>query len=200
MTIDRHAQLKALQLHGMAAAWQEWRVEFAAGQRPVMPEVWLDRLIAAEQADRHARSLNYQLHVAKLPHHRDLVDFDWAESLLEKAHIEQLATSSFMDQANNLIFVGGTGTGKTHVASALAVAAIHQGKRVRFYTAVDLVNQLEKEKQLGKTGSLAKRLGQIDAVIIDELGYPAYFMCLSKFLQDGDTSLNQVCCADKWRP
>ena len=100
-----------------------------------------------------------------------MIHFDWEESLLEKAHIEQLATSRFMDQANNLIFVGGTGTGKTHVASALAVSAIHQGKRVRFYNAVDLVNQLEKEKQLGKTSSLAKRLGQIDAVIIDELGY-----------------------------
>ena len=77
MNIDRHAQLKALQLHGMAAAWQEWRVEFAAQQKPVMPEVWLDRLIAAEQSDRHARSLNYQLHAAKLPHHRDLIHFDW---------------------------------------------------------------------------------------------------------------------------
>ena len=171
MTIDRHAQLKALQLHGMAAAWQEWRVEFTAQQKPVMPEVWLDRLIAAEQSDRHARSLNYQLQAAKLPHHRDLIHFDWEESILDKARIEQLATSSFMDQANNLIFVGGTGTGKTHVASALAVSAIHQGKRIRFFNAVDLVNQLEKEKQLAKAGSLAKRLIQIDAVIIDELGY-----------------------------
>jgi DNA replication protein DnaC len=171
MNIDRHAQLKALQLHGMAAAWQEWRVEFTAQQKPVMPEVWLDRLIAAEQSDRHARSLNYQLHAAKLPHHRDLIHFDWEESILDKTRIEQLATSSFMDQANNLIFVGGTGTGKTHVASALAVSAIHQGKRIRFFNAVDLVNQLEKEKQLAKAGSLAKRLIQIDAVIIDELGY-----------------------------
>ncbi|MBM4208248.1 MAG: hypothetical protein FJ190_09625 [Gammaproteobacteria bacterium] len=81
MVIDRHAQLKVLQLHGMAAAWQEWRVEFASQQRPVMPEVWLDRLIAAEQSDRHARRLNYQLHLAKLPHHRDLVEFDWPERL-----------------------------------------------------------------------------------------------------------------------
>jgi DNA replication protein DnaC len=155
----------------MAAAWQKWRVEFAAQQKPVMPEVWLDRLIAAEQSDRHARSLNYQLHAAKLPHHRDLIHFDWTESILDKTRIEQLATSRFMDQANNLIFVGGTGTGKTHVASALAVSAIHQGKRIRFYNAVDLVNQLEKEKQSGKAGALAKRLIQMDAVIIDELGY-----------------------------
>ena len=171
MSIDRYAQLKTLHLHGMAAAWQEWQIEFALQNKPVIPEVWLDRLIAAEQADRQARSLNYQLHAAKLPHHRDLIDFEWTETPLEKARVQQLATTTFMDQANNLILVGGTGTGKTHLATALAVAAIHQGKRVRFYNAVDLVNQLEKEKQLGKAGSLAKRLIQMDAVIIDELGY-----------------------------
>jgi len=171
MRIDRSAQLKALHLHGMAAAWQEWQVEFSGLHKPVMPEVWLDRLIVAEQADRQARSLNYQLRVAKLPHHRDLIHFDWAETPLEQARIEQLATGGFMDQANNLILIGGTGTGKTHIAIALAIAAIHLGKRVRFYNAVDLVNQLETEKQLGKVGSLAKRLIQIDAIVIDELGY-----------------------------
>ena len=171
MRIDRSAQLKALHLHGMAAAWQEWQIEFNSQHKPVMPEVWLDRLIVAEQADRQARSLNYQLRIAKLPHHRDFIHFDWAETPLEQARIEKLATSGFMDQANNLILVGGTGTGKTHIAIALAIAAIHLGKRVRFYNAVDLVNQLEKEKQLGKAGSLAKRLVQIDAIVIDELGY-----------------------------
>jgi len=171
MTIDRHAQLNALHLHGMAAAWQEWQAEGSAQQKPVMPEVWLDRLIAAEQADRKARSLNYQLHAAKFPHHRDLIHFDWTENPLDKGRIEQLATGEFMAQANNLIFVGGTGTGKTHLAVALAVSAIHQGKRVRFHNAVDLVNLLEKEKRLGKSGSLAKRFIQIDAVILDELGY-----------------------------
>ena len=171
MSIDRYAQLKTLHLYGMAAAWDEWRTEFSAQQKPVMPEVWLDRLIAAEQADRQARSLNYQLKAARFPHHRDLIHFNWKESPLEQAHIEQLATASFMDQANNLILVGGTGTGKTHLATALAVSAIHHGKRIRFYNAVDLVNQLEKEKQLGKAGNLAKQLIQMDAVILDELGY-----------------------------
>ena len=76
-----------------------------------------------------------------------------------------------MDQAYNLILVGGTGTGKTHLATALGIAAIHQGKRVRFFNAVDLVNQLDKEKQQGKAGNLAKQLVAIDAVILDELGY-----------------------------
>lgn len=171
MSIDRALRLKDLHLYGMAAAWSEWRAEYSGQQKPVMPEVWLDRLIEAEQADRQARSLSYQLKAARFPHHRDLMSFDWQETPLEQARIEQLATAGFMEQAINLILVGGTGTGKTHLATALGVAAIHQGKRVRFYNAVDLVNQLDKEKQLGKVGNLAKRLTHSDAVILDELGY-----------------------------
>ncbi|MDD4966379.1 IS21-like element helper ATPase IstB, partial [Halothiobacillus sp.] len=85
--------------------------------------------------------------------------------------IEQLAQGSYLDTAHNLILVGGTGTGKTHLATALGVAAIHQGKRVRFYNAVDLVNLLDKEKQQGKAGNLARQLTLIDVVILDELGY-----------------------------
>ena len=169
MSIDRLGQLKALHLYGMAAAWAEWQAE--PRQQPVIPEVWLDRLIAAEQADRHARRLRYQLTSAHFPIHRDLLGFDWAETPLQQAQVEQLATAAFLGQARNLILVGGTGTGKTHLATALGIAAIHLGKRVRFYNAVDLVNQLEKEKQQGKAGSLAKQLIPMDAVILDELGY-----------------------------
>lgn len=167
--IDRVAQLKSLNLHGMAAAWGEWQAE--RPRQPPAPEAWLDRLIEAEQSDRQVRSLRYQLKAAKFPIHRDLTGFDWAETPLPQAQIEQLATGSFMESTHNLILVGGTGTGKTHLATALGVAAIHQGKRVRFFNAVDLVNQLEKEKQQGKAGNLAKQLVQIDAVILDELGY-----------------------------
>jgi DNA replication protein DnaC len=76
-----------------------------------------------------------------------------------------------MEEAHNLILVGGTGTGKTHLATALGVSAIHAGKRVRFYNAVDLVNQLEKEKAQGRAGALARQLTQMDGVILDELGY-----------------------------
>ncbi len=167
--IDRIAQLKALQLYGMAAAWSELQAE--KPRQPSAPEAWLDRLIDAEQQDRQTRSLRYQLKAAKFPIHRDLAGFDWSETPLQQAQIEQLASATFMETAHNLILVGGTGTGKTHLATSLGIAAIHRSKRVRFFNAVDLVNQLEKEKQLGKAGNLAKQLAQMDAVILDELGY-----------------------------
>jgi len=163
------AQLKALSLFGMATALAEIQAE--SPRRALTPEGCLQRLIAAEIAARSARSLRYQLTVAKFPIHRDLLGFVWEESPLPQAQIQQLASAAFMEHAHNLILVGGTGSGKSHLATALGVAAIHIGKRVRFYNAVDLVNLLEREKLAGKTGSLARKLIQMDAVIIDELGY-----------------------------
>ena len=166
---DRLAQLNGLRLHGMATAWSELLAE--GPRRPMQPEAWLDRLIEAELADRQLRSLRYQLKTARFPVHRDLTGIDWAETPLPQAQIQQLASAAFMETAHNLILVGGTGTGKTHLATALGVAAVHQGKRVRFYNAVDLVNQLEREKLQGKAGNMARQLVQADAVILDELGY-----------------------------
>ena len=175
--IDRLAQLNALHLYGMATASRECVLRttnelLAEGpRRPMQPEAWLDRLIEAELADRQVRSVRYQLKAARFPMHRDLTSIDWAETPLPQAQIQLLATAGFMASAHNLILVGGTGTGNTHIATALGVAAIHQGKRVRFFNAVDLVNQLEREKQQARAGYLARQLVQTDAVIIDELGY-----------------------------
>lgn len=169
MSIDRQAQLKELQLHGMAAAWGEMQAE-APRQIP-RPEVWLSRLIEAEQVERQVRRLRYQIKAARFPIHRDLSTFEWTETPLPQAQIEQLASAAFMETAHNLILVGGTGTGKTHLATALGISAIHHGKRVRFTNTVDLVNQLQREKQLGKAGNLAKQMIQMDALILDELGY-----------------------------
>ena len=166
---DRLAQLNGLRLHGMATAWSELLAE--APRRAMQPEAWLDRLIEAELADRQLRSLRYQLKAARFPVHRDLTGIDWAETPLPQAQNQQLANAAFMETAHNLILVGGTGTGKTHLATALGVAAVHQGKRVRFFNAVDLVNQLEREKLQGKAGNIARALVQADAVILDELGY-----------------------------
>lgn len=170
MSTDLLTQLKTLRLYGMAEAWAELQAQ-APRQSPLSSQTLLRQLIQAETMDRQARSLRYQLTVAKFPIHRDLVDFDWNETPLLQSPIEQLAQAGFMADAHNLILVGGTGTGKTHLATALGVSAIHHGKRVRFFNAVDLVNRLEQEKQHDKTGTLARKLIQVDAVILDELGY-----------------------------
>jgi DNA replication protein DnaC len=169
MSTDYVTSLKALQLYGMATAWSELQAE--QPRQTHRPETWMARLLEAEHIDRQLKSLRYQLKAARFPIHRDLTGIDWTETPLSQAVIEQLASAGFMETAHNLILVGGTGTGKTHLATAIGVAAIHQGKRVRFYNAVDLVNQLEREKSRGKVGNLAKQLCLVDAVILDELGY-----------------------------
>lgn len=169
MSIDLFSQLKTLKLYGMAEAWADVQAE--TDRISTSPVEILRRLIQAEITDRQARSLNYQLKIAKFPIHRDFVDFQWEDTPLPRSVMEQLATARFMEQAHNLIFVGGTGTGKTHLATALGVSAIHQGKRVRFFNAVDLVNLLQQEKQQNRTGHWARKLTQVDAVILDELGY-----------------------------
>ena len=171
MLHDFSQQLRDLQLYGMATAWDELKQQEPAVQRKQSIEHSLEQLIEAEIADRYSKRLRYQLKAARFLVYRDFSGFDWSESPLDEAQIQQLATAKFMEQAHNLILVGGTGTGKTHIATALGVSAIHAGKRVRFYNAVDLVNQLEREKLNGKAGNLAKQLSLLDALILDELGY-----------------------------
>jgi DNA replication protein DnaC len=77
-----------------------------------------------------------------------------------------------MDNAHNLVLIGGPGTGKTHVATAIGVQAVeHQRKKIRFFSTLELVNALEQEKVLGRVGQLSERLVRLDLVILDELGY-----------------------------
>ena len=170
MTITQHTErLQALGLHGMAQAWQELQAQSSRQEMSI--NTWLDRLLGAEEADRTAKRLKYQLASARFPTHRSLSNIDWQETPVQQERMQQFAQATFTDTAHNLILVGGTGSGKTHFATALGVATIHAGKRVRFYNALDLVQQLEKENKSGKAGNLAKSLMLMDAVIIDELGY-----------------------------
>ena len=138
MSIEHVTSLKALHLYGMATAWSELQAE--QPRQTHRPETWMTRLIEAEATDRQLKSLRYQLKTARFPIHRDLLGIDWAETPLLQSVVTQLATAAFMETAHNLILVGGTGTGKTHLATAIGVAGItRHGRRVRFYSTVDLV-------------------------------------------------------------
>jgi DNA replication protein DnaC len=109
---------------------------------------------------------------ARFPAHRDLPGFDFTQAKVDEALIGRLHGGDFIDAAHNVVFIGGPGTGKTHLATAIGVEAVrHLGKRVRFFSTVELVNALEQEKANGKPGQLAYRLLYVDLVILDELGY-----------------------------
>jgi DNA replication protein DnaC len=168
---DVAAELKSLRLYGMMGAWEE----IAADGNSVGMQTsrWLiEHLLQAEHTDRHMRSISYQMHSARFPVHRDLAGFEFEQSKVDRSLIDDLAGMSFTEQAHNVVLIGGTGTGKTHLATALGIAGITQhGKRVRFYSTVDLVNLLEQEKAAGKAGKLAFALMRMDLVILDELGY-----------------------------
>ncbi len=168
---DVAAELKGLRLYGMAGAWEE--ITAQGDTLGMQTSRWLiEHLLQAEHTARHARSIRYQMHAARFPIHRDLAGFDFKQSRVDQGLIDELATLAFTEQAHNVVFIGGTGTGKTHLATALGVAGItRHGKRVRFYSTVDLVNLLEQEKVAGKAGKLAFSLLRMDLVILDELGY-----------------------------
>jgi DNA replication protein DnaC len=167
---DVTAELKELRLHGMVSAWTDL---LSQGENAVSSSQWLiEHLLRAEHTDRAMRSVSHQMSAAKFPAHRDLAGFDFEAAKVDQALVRQLATLTFTDTAQNAVFIGGPGTGKTHLATAIAVAGIAaMGKRVRFYSTVDLVNALEREKREGKAGRIAQSLMRIDLVILDELGY-----------------------------
>jgi DNA replication protein DnaC len=162
--------LKSLSLHGMASAWPE--VLGTARLKALDHEVVLHQLIKSEAAQREVRSMAYQMRIARFPAHRDLMGFDFTQAHVDASLVKQLHELQFVDSAHNVVFVGGPGTGKTHLTTSLGVQAIRaKGKRVRFFSTVELVNALEVEKSQSKHGQLANRLMYVDLVILDEMGY-----------------------------
>jgi len=162
--------LKSLKLYGMAQSIGDLSIQSSPAYQQA--ESILNMLLKAEVADREVRSINYQMKIAKFPAYRDLTGFDFKQSTVNEGLITSLHRCEFLEESQNVIFIGGPGTGKTHLATALGVQAIqHHHKRVRFLSTIELVNKLEQEKADGKQGRLANRLAYTDLVILDEMGY-----------------------------
>ena len=171
---DITTELKELRLHGMAGAWTDLTTqEGVPTDVGIQTSRWLiEHLLQAEHTQRAMASVRHQMKAAKFPLHRDLAGYDFEGAKVDQQLVRQLATLEFADTAQNAVLIGGPGTGKTHLATAIGVAGIAaKGKRVRFYSTVDLVNELEREKREGKAGRIALALMRLDLVILDELGY-----------------------------
>ena len=161
--------MAALKLYGMRAAYDE--VMAAGIKRQCEPPRIVGDLLQAEIAEKQARSIKYQLTIAKLPLAKDIDDFRFDGTPINETLVRELATGAFLTQQRNAVLIGGTGTGKSHLAIAIARACIRGGARGRFYTVVDLVNRLESEARTGRQGRLADYLIRLDFAVLDELGY-----------------------------
>src|SRR5690242_15425603 len=158
-----------LKLYGMKAAFDE--IMATAVKRQHEPQRIVGDLLTAEVNEKQARSIRYQLTIAKLPLAKDLDDFQFEATPINEALVRDLAGGAFLAQQRNAVLIGGTGTGKTHLAIAIARSCIRTGARGRFFNVVDLVNRLESEARNGRQGRLADHLTRMDFVILDELGY-----------------------------
>jgi DNA replication protein DnaC len=170
--MQRHemiSALKGLGLKGMVAAFDDAVTHGIRRDRSVME--MLGDLLHAEVAHREAASIRYRMTAARLPAIKDLDGFVFDDTPINEGLVRSLHAGSFLPEQRNIVLVGGTGTGKTHLALAIAAAVVRAGARGRFFNTVDLVNRLEEEARQAKAGSLAAQLARLDLVVLDELGY-----------------------------
>jgi len=161
--------METLKLRGMQEVYDE--VLATGRNQRAIPEKVVLELLKAEAAERRLRSIRYRLGQAHFPMAKDLDSFRFTEATVDEAHIRSLYEGGFLQDHSNLIFVGGTGTGKTHLAIAIAANLVRQGSRARFYNLLDLANNLEQESLAGRGGRLTASLSRFNLVVLDELGY-----------------------------
>lgn len=162
---------QAMRMKGMRDAYDETLA--VAVRQKWARERFLAELLESEQAERTAAATKRRITQAKLgPHRKELDTFDFTASGVDETQIRTLCEGTPLgDEASNLIFVGGSGTGKSHMAAAITLAHARNGSKALWCNVVDLVNDLEREHAAGEAGNISKRLQRLDLVALDELGY-----------------------------
>lgn len=155
-----------------AVAMQGAQLAKEAERRETPRLDYLIEVLRFEQAERANRRASRRIQEAGFPIVKTLAGFDFARARhLPEVEIRKLATGEYIDRAESVILIGEPGTGKTHLATALAVAAAEQGRRVRFVTAAQLVNELTEARDAKELGRVVARYSRIDLLVTDELGY-----------------------------
>jgi len=164
------AYLKRLRLPAIGRHYQELARQAAQGNLPY--EAFLLALVEIEAQQREENAHQKRLRMAGFPVIKSLDQFDFtALPSLNKARVLDLAQGSYLDKQENLILMGNSGTGKTHLATALGLLACQQGRKVRFFTAAGLINLLTEAQAGLRLSHLERNLAQMDLLIIDEIGY-----------------------------
>lgn len=177
--------LKRLRLPTIAQHYQKLAQEAAEGNQPY--EDYLLRLLELEVAQREENAQKRRITQARLPYQRTLDQFNFsAIPTVNKAKVLELAKGDYLNKRENIILVGNMGTGKTHTAIALGLLACRQGKRVRFYTATGLINELLEAQEDHTLGKRLAQLQKLDLLILDEVGFVP-------FTPEGARLLFQVC-------
>jgi DNA replication protein DnaC len=177
MASDKHALLRAnlkqLRLPTIQAEFEKLAREAAAANESF--EQFLLRLTELEVAARSSKAVQTRIRQAGFPVQKDFDTFDFScVPQLSKPKVLELARGEWIEQRMNVCLVGSPGTGKTHLAVALGLAACRQGKRVRFFSAAKLVTRLEQAQKQYQLERLMSQLDKTDLLICDELGYLSF--------------------------
>jgi len=165
----RH-HLKMLRLPTMHAECEKIAARCAADNADHL--AFLLQLCELELIERESRAAQRRLKAARFPNTKTLESFDFsARKSINKALVLELMRGNYIDKRENILLVGNTGTGKTHMATAMGVEACGRGKRVRFFKIVELITQLIEAREERQLLRLKAQLAKLDLLILDELGY-----------------------------